>query len=276
MTNHTFQWQTTDNLTIQAQSWEPERRIKAVICLVHGLGEHSNRYAHFAAFFTEQGYAVITYDQRGHGKSEGKRGHTPSFNHLLEDVTELLNLSEERFPGIPRLLYGHSMGGNLALNYGIHYKPKIEGITASGPWIKLAFEPPKFKVTLGKLMNSIYPAFSQGNELDPNLISRDPETVEQYKNDELVHNVISAALFFETYQAGYAIIDNAAKLTLPVLLMHGSEDYLTSHKGSRQLADNAGNNLTYKEWEGFYHEIHNDPEREEVMQYTLNWIEKHL
>ncbi len=168
------------------------------------------------------------------------------------------------------------MGGNLMLHYGIHYKPKIEGIVASGPWIKLAFEPPKFKVALGKLMKTIYPAFTQGNELDPNLIARNTETVEQYKNDELVHQSISAAFFFETYQAGYAIIDNAHQLSMPVLLMHGSEDYLTSHKGSRQVADNAGNNLTYKEWEGLYHELHNEPESEEVIQYTLDWMEKNL
>ena len=113
---------------------------RGIICIVHGFGEHGGRYAHVADFFNKQGYAVLAIDNRGHGKTEGKRGHTPSFDSYLDDIDVFLTETKQRLKDVPMFLYGHSMGGNLTLNYVIRRKPTIlRGLVVTGPWIRLAF-----------------------------------------------------------------------------------------------------------------------------------------
>jgi len=118
---------------------------KAIICLVHGMGEHSGRYAHVADRLTNAGYSLIALDLRGHGKSPGPRGDIPSYKAFMWDISSLLEISNKKFPQIPSFLYGHSLGENLVLNYVLRNKPRVKGVIATGPWFHLAFEPPAFK-----------------------------------------------------------------------------------------------------------------------------------
>lgn len=271
-----FKWQTPDGLQLFVQGWQPETKPQAVVCLVHGLGEHSGRYVHLATFLTQAGYAMLAFDQRGHGKSQGQRGHTPSYKALLDDIAHLMDEAAQRFPNRPYFLYGHSLGGNLVLNYGLHHRcPQLAGMIATSPWLRLAFEPPVLKVTLGRIMNRLWPTFSQANGLDPQDLSHNPEVVRGYENDPLVHDRISARLFMSVYQAGRWALEHAAEFALPLLLIQGSADRLVSIEASRNFANHVSGDCTFKLWEGLYHEIHNEPEQQDVFSFLITWLEAH-
>ncbi|MFH1242303.1 MAG: alpha/beta hydrolase [Pseudomonadota bacterium] len=269
-----FDWTTADGLRLYGQGWEPEADLRGVVCLVHGLGEHSGRYRHLSAFLNRSGYALLTFDLRGHGRSDGNRGHSRSFGHLMKDISGLLEEAERRYPGQPRFLYGHSLGGNLVLNFTLRHPPKVMGVIATGPALRPAFEPPAWKITIGKIMYNIFPSLSMSNEIDRRLISRDPEVVNAYNNDPLVHDRITARLAMDFLEAGIWALNNASHLSLPLLLLHGGEDGLTSVQATREFAERAGQFCTLKVWDGLYHEIHNDPEKEQVFAYLGTWLEE--
>jgi alpha-beta hydrolase superfamily lysophospholipase len=271
-----FHWRSIDELNIYGKYWAPDKDIKGVVCLVHGMGEHCNRYGHVGKFLSDHGIALIGYDQRGHGKSEGKRGHTPSFDHLLQGIDNLIHKAKELFPELPLVLYGHSMGGNLVINYAIDRKPILNGVIASSPFLKLAFEPPAIKVKLGELVKNIFPAFSQSTGLDAKAISRIPEEVQKYENDPLVHDRITAMMFTSVFAAGLQALQKAEEIELPLLLFHGSGDKITSFDASKEFAAKVKNDVTFREFEGAYHETHNDLCREEVLNLIKNWVEERL
>ena len=247
---------------------------KAIICMVHGHGEHIERYEHLAVALNDADYSFIGFDHRGHGQSQGVRGHTPSYETLLDDIEVFLKEAAERHPGVPCILYGHSMGGNLVINYALRRNPDIKGVIATGPWIKLAFEPPAIQVFLGKMMDKIYPAFIQASGLETSNLSHDPEVVRAYEEDSFVHNKISARLFVGMYESGLWALDHAAEFPLPLLLMHGGADKITSAEASREFAAKAGDDVTLKIWDNLYHEIHNEPEQADVFKMIIDWLDK--
>ena len=265
-------WESMDGLEMFAQSWEPDEAPRAVVCLVHGLGEYSGRYAHVGRAFVEAGFILTGFDVRGHGKSGGPRGHTPSYDALMDDIDVFVHLVAGRYPGLPRFLYGHSMGGNFVINFALRCRPEVVGVIATGPWLKLAFQPASSKVTLGKIMNNILPGFSQASGLDTRALSHDPEIVKAYENDSLVHDKISARMFLNVFESGLWALDHAAEFPLPLLLMHGGADSITSPDASRQFAASAGDKVTLRIWDGLYHEIHNEPEQDEVFAVMVDWM----
>jgi alpha-beta hydrolase superfamily lysophospholipase len=255
-----------------AQEWRPAAAPGAVVCLVHGLGEHSSRYAHVAQVLTGAGLVLSTFDLRGHGKSPGQRGHVQSYEACLEDAQCLLDEAARRFPGKPIFLYGQSLGGNLVLNFALRRKSRLAGVIATAPLLRLAFEPPRVRVFLAKVMSRIWPAFSNVCGCEAAALSRDPLVVQSYVDDPLAHDLISAGLFVEMTQAGLWALEHAAQLRLPALIMHGSADRLTSADASRQFAERAGHCCTLKIWDGAYHELHNEPERDAVLACMLAWL----
>ncbi|MBT3323316.1 MAG: alpha/beta hydrolase [Anaerolineae bacterium] len=268
-----WRFKSVDGLNLFAHAFPSPNPPKAIICMVHGHGEHIERYAHLAAALNDAGYTFVGFDHRGHGQSEGARGHTPTYEALLDDIEVFLAEIEEDYPDVPRILYGHSMGGNLVLNYALRRKPDIKGIISTSPWIKLAFEPPAIQVFLGKLMDKIYPSFIQASGLETTSLSRDPEVVRAYEEDSLVHDKISARLFVGMYESGFWALENAAEFPMPLLLVHGSEDKITSAKGSEEFAEKVGERAALKIWDGFYHETHNEPEYAEVFKVTIEWLD---
>lgn len=276
MKHNEFKFKTFDGLQLFGQSWQPESQPQAVICLVHGLGEHSGRYGHVADSITQAGYSVFAFDLRGHGKSPGPRGHAPSYEALLNDVNFFLNEIDKNFPELPFFLYGHSLGGNLVLNYVIRRQPKLKGVIVTGPWLRLAFEPPRFKIILAQITNYIWPSFSQKSGLDTKAISRDPEVVYAYENDPLGHDHISVRMFVGIYQSGQWALEHASEFSLPLLLMHGGDDKIISVEAGRKFAGKITENCTLKIWDGLYHEIHNEPEKEEVFKFLIDWLDKEV
>lgn len=276
MKHSEFEFKTFDGLSLFGQSWQPEDQPRAVVCLVHGIGEHSGRYVHVADSLTRAGYTLISFDLRGHGKSEGPRGHISSYEAIMQDISSLLEVSNKKFPQLPLFLYGHSLGGNLVLNYVLRRQPHLKGVIATAPWLRLAFEPPASKIALGKMTNYIWPSFSQKSGLDTKALSRDLEVVHSYENDPLVHNRISARMFISAYQAGQWALEHASEFSLPLLLMHGGDDNLISVEASREFANKINENCTLKVWDELYHEIHNEPEKEEVFKFLIGWLDKEV
>jgi alpha-beta hydrolase superfamily lysophospholipase len=270
-----WKWKSRDGLEMYARGWSPEAP-KAVVVLVHGHGEHVNRYHHVAEAFTNAGYAIQGFDERGHGQSGGQRGHVPTYEHLLNDITDFIADAQKRYPGVPVFLYGHSMGGNQVINYVLRVPHKLKGVIATGPWLRLAFEPPAMQITLGKMMNNIYPAFSQSSGLAQEALSRDAGVVRAYAADPLVHDKITARLFMSIYSSGLWALEQTAGLKIPMLLMHGGGDKITSAKASQEFAQKAGNLVTLRIWDGFYHEIHNEPEKAEVLKVMTDWLDKQM
>ena len=269
-----WKWQSRDGLTMYARRWMPEAPPKAVICLLHGHGEHINRYNHVGEAFTRAGYALQGYDLRGHGQSGGPRGHTPSYEHLLNDLHDFLTDARTRYPGLPVFLYAHSMGGNQIANYALRFPEGLTGVILSSPWLRLAFASTALKLALAKLMNIVIPSYFEHSGLDAATISRDPAVMNAYVADPLVHDHISARLFSVIQSNGSMAIEQAASLKVPTLLMHGSADRLTSMQASQEFAAKAGSIVTLRIWDGLYHELHNEPEKADVIQVMTAWLDE--
>lgn len=250
---------------------------QAVVIIIHGMGEHAGRYAELTEKLNLAGYSVLAFDHRGHGRSSGKRGHAPSYDHLMKDLEIVINESVQLFTGLPVFLFSQSMGANLALNYTIRKQDsRVKGVIASSPYLRLAFDPPKWKVSLGKMASGIYPGLSQSTGLEVAAISRIPEVVEKYKKDPFVHDKITASFFVNVHEAGPYAIQNAHEIKIPVLVLHGDADRLTSSEASRELVERSGDHVEGIFFPEGYHELHNEPNSDEVFRTMNDWMKKVL
>lgn len=262
-------------LTLYGQCWEPASNLKAAICLVHGLGEHSGRYDHVAEALNLAGYAVVAFDLRGHGCSEGPRGHAPNYAALMADVAALLNEAASRYPNLPRFLYGHSLGGNLAIHYVLREHPDLAGVIASSPLLKPASKPPAWKMALLRTMHGLWPSMPLSNGLEDTALSRNINVVRSYRNDPLVHDQISARLAMDILTSGQWNLEHAAEFPLPLLLMHGDADRITSFHASCAFAAQLNDRCSLKIWNGLFHELHNEPEKREVITFVTDWLDRY-
>ncbi len=249
---------------------------RAVVCILHGHGEHIGRYEHVMKHLQGQKIASVAVDFRGHGRSEGKRGHMPSMDQMLGDVEESLKFVRLSYLDVSMFLFGHSFGGCVVLNYVLK-KPVIElsGFIASSPWLGLAFDPPRWKVRLGKFMASIFPRLSLTSELNPNHLSKDKLVIEKYISDPLVHNRISARFFQETVNAGMYVSGNSTNIKLPGLVYHGNKDQIISFKATKESVEKSAQ-IEFHELDGVFHEPHNDEEKGEVLNLISSWITNNL
>jgi len=247
-----------------------------VIVLVHGFGEHSGRYVeNVIPILLDSGMAVVAYDNIGHGKSSGKRGHCLSYEALLDILNTVILKGVQLYPQLPLFLYGHSMGGNLVLNYVIRRENQIAGIVVTSPYLRLAFQPPKWKMVLGKLLLHVLPSITMPSGLDPNGISRILEEVEKYQADPLVHDKVSPMFSFPIMDAGEWAIENASSLKINTLLIHGTGDSIIDYRGTQEFHQNS-NSIELKLFDGAFHELHHDLCKEEMLQTIQNWLREQL
>lgn len=254
----------------------PQSEQKAVVCLVHGLGEHSGRYRHVAEFLNEQGFALLAFDLRGHGKSGGQRGHTPSLEAFMNEIDLLLEEAEGRYASKPRFLYGHSLGAILALVYALKRSPHVKGVISSGVGLRTALEEQKLKVALVKTGGRWLSGLSLPSGLKVSGLSRDPRVVEDYVADPLVHNRTTLGLGWCALEAIDYALAHGGEFNIPLLVMHGASDPLAYARGSLEFAEKVHYDRTVKLWDGLYHEIHNEPEKEEVLGYLAKWMDSKL
>ena len=273
-------WDGTDGVTFRIQGWEPDHGSpKALVALVHGLGEHVGRYAHVAQAFTDAGYALVGFDLRGHGKSGGARGHFPSLDVLMQDIRQFFKYLVTKYPEIPHFLYGHSLGGLLSLTYAIQFSNGLKGVMVTGSALRSPLQEQKVKITMAKLLGTIAPTVTIPSGLEAAAISRDPEVVRIYTSDPLVHDKTSMGLGKTAINAVDLCFTRAKDFVPPLLIMHGKADRITYPSGSEDftsLAREKNRDVTLKLWDGMYHEIHNEPEKAEVFRYMIEWLDNHL
>ncbi len=265
-----------DGTSLYFQGWQVEGAPKGVVCLVHGLGEHSGRYNHWGEWLNQAGYGMLSYDLRGHGKSEGLRGHVNSFEEYYKDTDLLIKEARERYASIPCFLYGHSLGSIIVCGYVLDRKPQIQGVVLSGLAIKTSLQEQKGKIFLARLVGSVMPKGGMESGLIPETISRDNEIVARYKADPLVHSKVTFGFGRSSLSALSYIDQHAGEWSLPVLVMHGEQDKLGYADGSREFAGRVRGDCTLKIWPGLYHEVHNEPENRQVFEFLRQWLDTHL
>ena len=266
-------FQGVNNYKIYYQAYLPKTDIKGSIIIIHGLGEHSGRYDNVVNSLLPQGFAIYGFDQIGHGKSEGKR----EFVHQYEDFSGTLTIYKNKVkswqPGKPLFLLGHSMGGLIAAEYLIDHSKDFTGAIISAPLISIPDNISKFTVITGKILSKIAPTIGI-TALDPGGISRDPEVVEEYINDPLVfQGKTTARLSVELLKAIMRVNDEVSKIVVPLLILQGSNDRLVNPQGARMLYEKANSqDKAIRVYEGLYHEVFNEPEREEVLADITDWL----
>jgi acylglycerol lipase len=273
------QWENSDSIQFFMQGWEPDTGPKALLALIHGLGEHTGRYAHVGRVMTDAGYAMAGFDLRGHGKSGGARGHFPSLDTVMQDIQEFMAVLVQRYSDIPHFLYGHSLGGLLSLSYAIQYGAGLKGVVITGAALRSALQEQKAKVAMVKVLGSLFPALIIPSGLDATALSRDRNVVDAYVSDPLVHDKVSLGFGKAGLSAIELCFARAKEFRPPLLIMHGSADKLNYPSGSEdfaRLVGEAGNDVRLKLWEGLYHELHNEPEKAEVLTFMTEWLDGHL
>jgi alpha-beta hydrolase superfamily lysophospholipase len=273
MERHEWPFTARDGIPLWGSVWRPPEA-RAAISLVHGIGEHSGRYAHVAEALNEAGYALVSFDLRGHGHSGGLRGHAAEYEAFMADIDLLLQETGRRFPGLPRFLYGHSMGGNLVLNYCLRRQPALAGAVVTSPWLALPIRPPRWKRALARLLDHVRPEVTLSRGNDPSALSSDPAVAAAYRRDPLVHDRISVRLYTLMDAAGAEALAQAAHFPLPLLLMHGASDTVTSPFASQAFCNTAPD-CSFRLWPRLRHELHNEREKDEVLATIIAWLDEH-
>ncbi len=264
-----------DGTELFAQRWEPDAAPKAIICLVHGLGEHSGRYSGVADTLTAAGYAVSSYDLRGHGRSPGARGDAP-FPADLSDIDALLADAAARWPDRPRFLYGHSLGGLLVLTYVLQRDADLAGVVATSAGLRSPVLDQRLKMLAAKVLGAVAPSVTMPTGLDAAGLSRDRKVVDAYLADPLVHDKASLALGRDGAAAAAATLADAARFPLPLLMVHGTADPITYSSGTEAFAAKVTGDCTVHLYDGLFHETHNEPERDKVLAETITWLDVHV
>jgi len=258
----------------------PVKDERARMLIVHGLGEHSGRYAHVIDRLNSKGISVWTYDHRGHGRSDGKRGHVGSFSEYTADLDLMIKNARRDMPdGLRFFLLGHSMGGLIALNYAEKNPKNIDCLVISSPGLAPAKKVPVIKGSLGKLMSNLIPSLSFDNELVPGHLSHDRSMVDAYVGDPLVHRRITARWFTEFLAAMSATCREAGCLRLPLLMQVAGDDQIVHPGTSRDFFDQvASMDKTLFFYDGLYHEIYNETadQRKRVLMDLENWLDDHI
>ena len=259
------------------QYWLPETNPKAALLLVHGLAEHSGRYANLVAHLVPRGYAVYGMDHVGHGKSDGARAHVQRFDDFVQPLRTYFGMVREWQPVAPIFLVGHSLGALIGATYLLDYQDGLQGAILSGPAVKIPGNISPAIVAAGKILSALIPGIGILG-LDARGISRDPAVVAAYVNDPLVFTgKTTARLGAEMLKAMQRVTAEANRIRLPVLILQGGADKLVDPAGARMLHDLAGSaDKTLKVYEGLYHEVYNEPEHDQVLRDVESWLEKRL
>lgn len=260
------------------QTWLPEGTPRAVVVLVHGVGEHCGRYGRLVEALVQAGYAVAGYDMRGHGRSGGQRGHIDSWDDYRTDLGLFLDLVGRLFPGAPAFLYGHSQGSLVTLDYVLRHPEGLRGAILSGT----ALEPagtaaPPLLVLVARALSRLLPTFSMRVRLEGSCLSRDPEVAKAYMEDPLNHWHRSVRWGTEGLKTIAWIKSHAADFRLPVLFLHGEMDPLVKVEGAKRFFEAVTfPGKAIRIYPGGLHEPHNDIQYREVASDVIQWLAAHL
>ena len=265
------------NLNLYYQCWLPTRVPKAVLVVVHGLAEHSGRYMNMVNYFIPKGYAIYALDCRGHGKSQGLRGYVERFSHFVNDLDTFLYVIRSMHQDTKIFIVGHSVGGTITTVYAVHHQNKFDGLILSGPTLKAGTSVSPALIIVARILSVLFPKMGL-YVIDASAISRDEAVVNAYVNDPLVYRgKIRARLGTEIIKVMQTLPSQMWKVHLPVLIMHGTADQLSSPRGSEVLYDRlSATDKTLKLYHGFYHEIFNEPGHDHVFADMDAWLLNHM
>lgn len=265
---------TSDGLRLASVAWLPDGDPHALIILLHGVGEHAARYAHVGSALAEAGYAVHAVDHRTHGKSQGKpRCYFADFKQPLNDIKQFVAQVKADCPGHPVFMMGHSMGSLLALLYALDHQDSLDGLISEGTPLTVDSLMPRPVTEIGKLAKRVIPTVP-AIPLDVNALSRDTAVVQAYKDDPLVyHQPLRVKMAVDIAAYGVYVRERANRLRLPLLVLHGKADRVSPVSGSQHLYDRAASpDKTLHIYDDAYHEIHNEPDKEQFLTDITDWL----
>jgi acylglycerol lipase len=269
-------WTSFDGLSLHGVLWHPDVPPKAALAFVHGHGTHCRRYEEWFGSYMKEGFAIITFDLRGHGSSGGKQGTIHRYAEYLEDISLLMQKARENFKGLPVVLYGHSMGATIVLSW-LELKNNLpEMAVLASTWLELVKPPTRLKRLMIRLADSLVPQLT----INTGLKSKDfaPITLNEpsKERDPLMHKRISARCFREVQRAAEKISAENLPGTIPMLFMHGTHDKVSKPAAPDNLAKSLPGNVTFREWEEGPHQLHAWDQNDKVTDFTIEWINKQL
>lgn len=265
---------TADGLRLYTAAWLPDDTPKAIVLLVHGIGEHSGRYAHVAAHLLAHSYAVYTLDHRGHGRSEGRRGYFADINHPVDDLKGYFDTIRHQHPDMPVFLYGHSLGSVFSMLFALRYQQELAGLIVTGSPLRLEEVRSPLLVLFGTLTHKFIPTWRLAPAVDVTILTRDEACIAATRADPLVYKGMNRIGPGYQLVLGCRIIRaNLRRFRLPLLIMHGGGDRLCPPAGSELIYAEAGSaDKTLRIYPGLYHEIHNEPEKATVLTDITDWL----
>jgi alpha-beta hydrolase superfamily lysophospholipase len=254
----------------------PDGPPRGVVVVSHGYAEHSGRYRPFAEWLAGRGVATVKLDHRGHGTSEGPRGHCRDFGEFVFDLRCLVDLVDEWWPGVPRLLFGHSMGGLIAFLYLLDHGDTVCAGALSSPAFALPPLGPRWQLTLARLLGRVAPRVAFTTGLDPDALARDPDVGRAYVADPLVHRAATAGFVRAIALAQARALAEAGSIAVPLLVLQAEADRLVDPAGTAAIAARLGADGELVMLEGYYHELLNEPtaERAKVLQLLDDWFDR--
>jgi len=268
---------TPDGADIYTQTWLPDDTPQAIILIVHGLGEHSGRYSNYVDYFVPRGYALYGFDTRGHGRSSGGRGYVDRFDRYVEDIDQRAAETRTDWPGTPLFILGHSLGALMVLSYSARHPDQLTGLIVTGTALQDALALPAWKRNLATLLSRVTPSLKMNNGVALSGLSHDPAMITAYEADSLTHTWGTPRLSTEVDVTRAQVRQSAAAWRVPLLMLHGGADPICLPEGARQFAARTPADVVeYHEYPGLYHEIHNEPEKEQVFRDIEAWLQAQL
>ncbi|MEA1976570.1 MAG: alpha/beta hydrolase [Chloroflexota bacterium] len=272
-----FHFEGMNGISLYSQYWLPEALPRAIIALVHGLGEHSGRYMNIVDPVVSNQYGVYGYDLRGHGNSPGQRGHIDSWMEYRTDLLNFIKMIKVQQSDSPIFLLGHSMGALIALDFILSENEKLAGAIISGASIDPSGVAKPHLVAIVRILSRIYPRFAIDLGLDIDAISRIPSVVTAYKEDPLVHGKVSARWGTESLSTLKSVKMQGENINIPILMIHGEADRLGSVEGAKKFFDQIrSDDKEFISYPGGYHELHHDLDAEKMLSDLLDWINRHV
>lgn len=248
---------------------------RGALLVVHGLFEHSRRYEELAEFMAGHAFSTFMLDLRGHGNSEGRRGHAQGFDVLLQDLDRFRREVQGLVPlELPLFLIGHSLGGLIALRYLEEYEPAFRAAVITSPWLGTVVPAPRWQIVAGAVLNRILPAFPFAVRLDPHDLTRDPDRVADYRDDPEIHSTLTPRLFAETSSAIELALRRGERIRVPVLFILAGDDRIVDSERSLSFARALpSDRVDIELLEGHYHEVLQEPDRTATMALIRDWLE---
>lgn len=265
-----------DDLRLHFQAWEATDA-RAGLILVHGLADHGGRFAPFAEWMTGIGISSFALDLRGHGRSDGRRGHVARFDRFLEDLDRFRSMVHHQLePGCPLFLVGHSMGGLITIRYLQEFDPPLHGAIVTSPWLATAHPVPTWKLTLSRPLSRLLPWLPFRAGIEANDLSHDPAMVGAYRDDPLVHDTITPRLFVEALDAMRLATERKDRVRVPLLLLIAGEDRLVDSSVAHAFSQRLEGDIEFALLDGQFHDLLNEATRDEIWTRVAAWVEARL